>query len=204
MSLGREGAVRQEAQRIGEVVEASTGEFVAQCYRLYEAPVLGSLVRTGGEGPVFGVVYSIETQSIDPGRRPIARGEDEETEEGVYQSNPQLSQLLRTDVHALVVGHQEGSSICHNLPPSPPRIHAFVYQCSREEVAGFTASLGFLSILLDARVASQDQVLAACLRGASDAHVEPREFLLAAGKELALLLGGQLQRLNTILRRLAV
>ncbi len=204
MSLDQEGAIRQEGQRIGEVVEASTGEVVGQCYRLYEAPVLGALVRTGGETPAFGVVYNIVTQSVDPGRRPIARGEEEDTEEGVYLSNPQLSRLLRTDFQILVVGHQDGPHIYHHLPPVPPRIHSFVYQCSPQEVADFTASLEFLSLVLDARVPAQEQVLAACLRQASEAREEPREFLLAAGKELALLLGGQVQRLNAILRRLAV
>lgn len=197
-------ALQEEGLRTGEVVEASTGEFVAQCYRLYQAPVLGALVRTGGETPVYGVVYNIVTQSVDPGRRPIARGEEEDTEENVYLSNPQLSSLLRTDFETLVVGYQGNQQISQHLPPSPPKIHSFVYSCSPGEVAAFTASLDFLALVVDSVVPARDQVLTACLRLASEAHPEPRKFLLTAGKELALLFGGQLHRLNSILRRLAV
>jgi len=33
------------ADRTGEIIEASTTEFVAQCYELYQSPPLGSLVK---------------------------------------------------------------------------------------------------------------------------------------------------------------
>ena len=33
-----------EPQRVGEVIQASTTDFVAQCYELYQIPPLGSLV----------------------------------------------------------------------------------------------------------------------------------------------------------------
>ena len=53
--------------RIGEIVEASTTEFTAQCYRLYDAPTIGSLVLCSEQTPVYGVVCEATTQSIDPG-----------------------------------------------------------------------------------------------------------------------------------------
>ena len=37
------------SDRVGEVIEASTTEFVAQCYELYQSPPLGSLVKTGDQ-----------------------------------------------------------------------------------------------------------------------------------------------------------
>ena len=90
--------------RLGEVVEASTTQIVAQCYELYTSPPLGSLVRcgtsdtTGEDGDaVYGIVYEVSTHSIDPGRRPIARGRDEDDEDAVYEANPQLSRLLSTE-----------------------------------------------------------------------------------------------------------
>ena len=58
------------SSRVGEVVEASTTEFATQCYELYEAPPLGSLVRCGEEPSVLGVVADIATRSMDPSRRP--------------------------------------------------------------------------------------------------------------------------------------
>jgi hypothetical protein len=35
-----------EEQRVGEIIEACTTDFTAQCYELYKSPPLGSLVKT--------------------------------------------------------------------------------------------------------------------------------------------------------------
>jgi hypothetical protein len=190
-------------ERIGEVIEARTVGFLAECYELHTAPPLGSLVRTSdGEVDIFGVVCSATTEGIDPGRRPVARGQGESNEEDVYRQNPQLSKLLRTSFDSLVIGHSQDDTIRHYLPPRPPRVHGFVYQCEESEVRRFTGTLGFLTALLDARSPSGDEVVAACLRQASGAHDDQRGFLVSAGKELAVLLSGDLYRLNAILRRI--
>jgi len=190
--------------KIGEIIEASTGEFVAQCYELHQPPPFGSLVKTReGEIEIYGVVSGAATTSIEPGRRPIARGRDEAEEEDIYRSSPQLAKLLRTDFNALVVGHREGERLHHYLPPRPARVHSFVYLCDPEEVARFSDSFDFLSILVNARgQGSVDELIAACLRHAAQAHQNPRTFLVKAGKELAVLIGGETSRLNTILRRI--
>ena len=191
-----------EAGRVGEVVEASTSEFTSQCHRLYEAPPLGSLVRTGTNGPIYGIVGEVSTKSVYPGRHPMAIGEGEETEEAVYVRNPQLSRLLSTEFRSLVVGYRDDGQLRRYLAPLPPRIHGFVYTCGSEEVKEFTESLDFLPILLAAPLGSQDDVIASFLRQASASYPDPETFLVGAGKELATLLGGQLQRVNSLLRRL--
>ena len=189
--------------RVGEVVEASTTEFVAQCYELHQAPPFGSLVRSSGQDvEVFGVLYDATTASIDPGRRPIARGREEESEEAIYRNNPQLNQLLRTDFRALVVGHRDSTRLRQYLPPGPAKVHAFVYLCSAEEVREFTASLDFLSLIASSRLPVGDELLAACIRNSSAAHADPSAFLLRGGKRLAAFLGNDLQRLTTILTRI--
>ena len=188
--------------RIGEIVEASTTEFVAQCYELHQPPPFGSLVRTtDGEVDIYGVVSSAATTSIEPGRRPIARGSLEATEADVYRSSPQLAKLLRTDFTALVLGYRDNDAPRHCLPPRPARIHSFAFICDGEEVARFTRSLDFLSILVDAP-APVGELVAATLRHAAAAHEDRRAFLVRAGKELATLLGAETQRLNALLRRL--
>ena len=190
------------ADRIGEVIEASTGEFMAQCYELHQPPPFGSLVMTReGEVEIYGVVSGASTTSIEPGRRPIARGSEEADEEGIYRSSPQLAKLLRTDFSALIVGHRENERLHHYLPPRPARIHSFVYLCDPDEVALFSQSLDFISILVNAQ-GQADELIAASLRHAAAAHQAPRDFLVRAGKELAVLLGGETNRLNTILRRI--
>ncbi len=197
-------ALHEKAPRpIGEVVAASTTEFVTQCHALYEAPPLGSLVRCRGDSPIYGVVGDVTTRSIDPGRRPMALGEDEDTEEAVYQRNPQLNRLLSTEFRSVVVGHREDGRLNRYLAPLPPRIHAFVYRCDGEEMLELTGSLDFLPTLLASPIGSPDDVIAAFLRQAGQCHPEPEGFLVDAGKKLAVLLAGQLQRLNGILRRLS-
>ncbi|MFQ6090769.1 MAG: hypothetical protein ACE5LD_04955 [Candidatus Bipolaricaulia bacterium] len=189
--------------KIAEVIEASSGEFVAECYELDNAPPLGSLVRVGDDIEIYGVVHHIATESIDPGRRPIARGREESDVEEVYRKHPQLVRLLRTTFHALVLGHGRGGELRYYLPPHPARIQSFVYPCSQDELRQFTQSLDFLDVLVPASLgASGDDVLAAFLRQAAGAHDYEHAFLVKAGKALALLLGGEPSRLNAILRRL--
>ena len=189
--------------KIGEVIGASTGEFVAECYELHTPPPLGSLVRTSdGQVEIYGVVCNASTESIDPGRRPLARGREESEESNIYRQHPQLSRLLRTTFDTLVIGHGQGDALHHYLPPRPPRVHSFVYLCEGDEVRRFTQSLDFLAILLGARAGSVDEVVSACVRRAAGAHDDERAFLVRVGKELAVLLGGELNRLNAILRRI--
>lgn len=190
--------------RIGEVIGATTSEFTAECYELNCAPSLGSLVKTvDGAVDIFGVVSWGETESLDPGRRPLALGRDAASEEEIYRENPQLAHLFRTIFKALVVGHREGEGWYHYLPPRPGRVHSFVHLCEPEEVCQFTRSFDFLSILVNARGAvSTDELMAACLRSAAQAREDKHDFLVGAGKELAILLGGELNRLNTVLKRI--
>ncbi len=193
-----------EAQRVGEVVAASTADFTVQCYELYQIPPLGSLVKTKSLSvELYGIVSNATTTSLDPGRHPIARGKDEPTEEAIYQSNPQLVKLLKSEFSALVVGHRQGDSLYHYLPPKPARIHSFVYLCSPDEVREFSQSFDFLSILLNAHPpVSVEELTSASLRQMSQVYEDPRAFLVAAGKELAILLGSDFNRLKAILERI--
>ena len=189
--------------KIGEVIEASTVGFTTQCYRLYESPKLGSLIQTQGELQIFGIVIDVSTNSIDPGRRPIAIGETENTEEDVYNNNPQLTQLLRTEVRTLAVGSKIDNNIHYGLPSSPPKIHSFVYNCSPKQISEFTSHMDFLSLLLNNNLLSIDEVTIAFLKYASEVNDSPRDFLVSSGKELASLLSGQIQRLDNMLKRLS-
>jgi hypothetical protein len=192
------------ADRVGEIIEASTTVFTAQCYELYELPPLGSLVKTrDGELDIYGIVSHATTGSLEPGRRPIARGKDEDSEEAIYQSSPQLTKLLRSEFSALVVGHRKGENINQYLPPGPARLHGFVYQCAADEVRNFGRSLAFLNMLVSAHLPVLiDEIIPAALRLMSQPQADPHAFLVAAGKELAVMLGGQYNQLKAILGRL--
>lgn len=192
------------AGRVGEVIEASTTDFVAQCYELYQSPALGSLVKTT-DLPVelYGIVYHATTASLEPGRRPIARGKDETSEEEIYRSSPQLLKLLRTEFSALIVGYRENEKLYRYLPPKPARIHSFVYLCSPDEVKEFGQSFDFLNLLINTHLpVPVEELIAASLRQMSKVYEDPHAFLVAAGKELAILLGGEFNRLKAILGRM--
>jgi hypothetical protein len=193
-----------ENHRVGEVIEASTTDFLAQCYELYELPPLGSLVKAREQDiEQFGVVYRATTTSFEPGRRPVARGKYEASEEALYQANPQLLKLLRSEFGVLVVGHQESDRLHHYLPPRPARLHSFVYLCSPEEIREFSQSFGFLSILVNTRLPMvSGEVIAASLRQMSRVYEDPHRFLVSAGKELAVLLSSDFSQLKAILGRL--
>ena len=190
--------------KIAEVIESSSSEYLAQCYDLNQAPPLGAMVKTKQDmDEVYGVVYSTETHSIDMGRRAIARGRDLQTSEEIFQSNPQLTKLFVTDFQVLVIGYRQGDNYYQYLPPKPAPIHNFLYTCQPEEVKAFTGSLDFLIIIANARISiSVDEVIAACLRHAGRCYPDSDPFLVKAGKELAWLLGNDVNRLNSILKRL--
>ena len=190
--------------RVGEVTEASTADFVAQCYELYRLPPLGSLVKVQDEQvTLYGVVYHATTGSLEPGRRPIARGKDVASEEEVYRSSPQLLKLLKSEFSVLVVGHRGDDKLYQYLPPRPARIHGFVYRCGLEEMREFGQSFAFLNILVNTQLpVSADEIIAAVLRQMSATQEDSHAFLVAAGKELAVLLSGQFNHLKAILGRL--
>ena len=206
------------SQRIGEVVESASHSFTAQCYELHRSPPLGAFVRTrslgppsdpgtgNGSGSTYAVVYSVSTQALDPGRPVIARGANEDSEDNIYRSNPQLPRLLCTRFQTLIVAHSDGAVLKQYLPPLPPRIHAFVYCCTPDETAPFARSLDYLSLLVHSTPLGQgitDEVVAAVIRHSSEHMEDRRSLLVQAGKALAVQMAGDLPRLNSILRRIS-
>jgi hypothetical protein len=190
--------------KIAEITESTTTGFVAECYELYCLPPFGSLVKTD-DPPVgiYGIVCQAGTASIEPGRRPIARGKDEASEAEIYTANPQLLKLLRSEFRVLVLGYESDGKVFQYLPSKPARIHAFVYSCSPEEVKKFGRSFDFLNMLLVPNLpVPPEELVAAVLREMSRVQDDPRAFLVAAGKALAPLLSGEYSRLKSILARI--
>src|SRR5262245_41913786 len=129
-------------QHIGEVVESATGHFVFQTYDVDGAPPFGALVSTAGSPPdsegsvlLFGVVYDARTTGVDPSRRPIALGRGEPDPDTVFRNHPQLAQLFRTDVTALIIGYDASHGLHHAVPARPARIHGFVHTCTNDQTA---------------------------------------------------------------------
>ena len=198
--------------RLAEVIEAGSSVFRAQCYRLYQAPALGSLVAAGSPS-IYGVVCRVSTEPLDPSRPVLARGESAQTEEQVYQDNPQIARLLTSRFEALIVGHQLETGISHHLPPLPPRVHSFVKECSPDEIAAFSSGLDFIHLLVNAGPAASEEVIRACLNHliqahsvkshSGEAHSGTPDFRVQVGKALAKELAEDVPQLTAILRGLA-
>jgi hypothetical protein len=194
----------QEPGLSGEVVEASTSEFLAQALELDGAPPFGAFVEVAGDDAlsVYGVVAHVQTAGIDPGSRAIMRGHGDVRDERIYQENPDLPLVLRTTFRALVVGFSDGERLHQFLPPRPPRLHYSVFTCPPRTVKRFTSEgLDYLQALLTAPEVPVDELLAANLRYTANTTREGQAFLERAGRELAQLLRADYARLTGILRR---
>jgi hypothetical protein len=194
----------EKKQRVGEVIRSATSGFTAQCYELARFPYLGGLVKTeNSDTQIYGIVFNATTGGIDPGRKPLARGKDEVSEESLYQANPQIAKLLKSEFEALVIGYKTDDKVFHYLPPQPAPIHSFVYLCSAQEVIEFSRSFQFLNTILNSSVTlPQEELIAAALRLMSREQEDKHAFLVAAGKHLATVLSGDFNRLRTILERI--
>ena len=191
---------RQDS-RIGEVIGADSSTLTVQCYELYQAPPLGALVQAG-EPRVIGVVQSVRTEPIDPGRPVLARGQNAGSVEQVYRDNPQIERLLTTRFDALIVGHETEAGFSQLLPPSPPRIHSFVCAWPPGDTRKFTQDLDFLRFLVNSGGPLADEVVVACLREAARYYDDREEFIVRAGRALATELAGDSARLTSLVRRI--
>ena len=127
--------------RIGEVVEASSTGFSAECYTLYGAPPLGALVRVGEPCRVWRCVQRVDRRALDPGRRVAARGAGEPDEASVYRNNPQIARLLATHMEALVMGHDRAGghrAAAARRAAAHPRLCVLLRRCRRAGLHGAT------------------------------------------------------------------
>lgn len=191
---------------LGEVIESSTRQFVAEVYDEADPPAFGQWVRVDGDGEtgIFGLVSHVETGSYDSNREAVALGLSAEERE---EEMPMVQELLRTTVRVQVLARRTSSGeIRQTLPPHPPDIHDFVFPCDDSHVRALDAPYDFLRTLIenpdpDVPV---DDLLVAILRRIYVAHGEEhggRDALVSAGRALSRLLDDDHERLQSILRR---
>ena len=187
--------------RLGEIIESNTNEFITQCYELYNAPALGTIVKAGQSNPVFGIVFYSQTLGLDPTRRPLPRGKNLDNEAEVYRQNPQLNQLLTTEFKSIIVGHSYQGDIKLFLSPTPPKIHSFVTECTVEDILIFSHNIEFLEPIIYSNQPQADDIVVAFIKNAYDA-VDDNRFIKESSRKLASILKHDTRRLNSILRKL--
>ncbi len=210
-------------QPIAEVVSSSVTNIVAQTLasdqiealeskkksrnepaanQIWEGARFGSFVRISCESAdleCFAVVHDVVTGPIDGVHRPSAFGLNREQ---LLLEQPQIFALLRTDLHATIVGYKKGRSAFQHLPPRPPEVHDFVYEANEEDIEAITRDFEFLRLLAAVKNVPADELLAAAVREAYLRSGEEKAFLLKAGQAFAQMFRSDYERLVSVLRKI--
>lgn len=199
----------QKSNPIAEVISSSITGVVAQCLMSADKdgmpetskPRFGSFlkIRTAGNIDVLSVVHNVITGSPDAMHQPWALGLSREQ---LREEQPHIFSLLRTEVHAVVVGYIDRGEVFQHLPPIPPEVHDFVYPASDEEIRKVTQGFDFLRLVATVTTVPQDELAAASIREAYKANGEEYSFLVEAGQALSHIFKNDFDRLVTILRKI--
>lgn len=192
--------------RIGEVIEANTGGFVAEAQLLHTPPALGSVTIIRDSGiDILAIVSSAETTPRDAGRRPTARGADYQSEEEFYERHPEISRLIRTVFSAVIVAHRSDGRLYPYLPPRPPRLHAFVYPGNVNDIDELAKDPLTLQNIAAARMDTTNDFLPAAIRTLASVQGSTRaqeDYLRATGRRLVHFMRDDMHTLQTVLAKI--
>lgn len=189
---------------IGRMLRSSTVGFTFGCsVPEPEAPTFGTFVKAPaqrGRTEVIGLIYDIVIEDDPFVRQMIAAPDLPEA----YIEDQRQNRQVPVEVSVLAVGYQNGDGLTYALPPQPPITLDHIHLCADEEVRAFTDRFDYFRLVLNARDAPADELLAASLRRAAAARPpqDRADFLFRAGKELARLLAMDVVRLENLLRRI--
>lgn len=194
---------------IAEVISSTITSLTAEVFTLDDSkpdlapkPRFGSFLKVDSRENglnIFAIVYNVTTGPQDNVHKPTALGM---TREELKLEQPHIFALLKTEVHAAVVGHSVADRVFQHLPPQPPEVHDFVYHASRDEVNALTANFEFLRLLLYVSEVPADELIAATIREAHIATGSDDQFLVDAGKALSNVLRSDYDRLLSILTKI--
>ena len=201
---------------IGEVIETSTTQYLAQCLEPEDLkfpvmPPFGSWIKAFDEesgNKIYAVVTYVTTSPIDSVHRARALGLSLEE---LREQQPQIFAMLKTEFKAAIVGFETPNNLNGNanlgqiyqyLPPRPPQIHQSVYKCDTEEVVHFTQKLDFLRTLLSAKDIPVESLVAASVRDVYHQRQANRDWLVNVGRTLSTLLKDDYDRLRYILSQI--
>lgn len=185
---------------IGRVLRASTTGFDCgtRSSRLDERHHFGAFVKVpitdDRSAQAIGLIYAIRIED-DPLARELVMASAIDNSALIDQRE---NRMVPIEIGVVNVGHIHGSGLYHSLPPRPPLSLSEVHLCSADEVYAFTQRVDFMRLVINAREVPADELLAAAVRYAADAYADDREryeFLVRAGKTMAVLLAHDLKRL---------
>lgn len=178
-------------------------------------PRFGSFVRVDSpenDISIFAIVFNVITNPPDSVHKPSALGL---TRDQLRVEQPHIFALLKTEVHAQIVGYLDWSdkAIYQHLPPQPPEVHDFVYSASQEEVLKLSSEFEFLRLLNGVTSVPADELMAACVREAARARAKTYDsaaeaeqastaYLIEAGRAISQLFRSDYERMLSIVRKI--
>ncbi|CAN5339546.1 HAS-barrel domain-containing protein [soil metagenome] len=172
-------------------------------------PRFGSFVRVDSpenDISIFAIVFNVITNPPDSVHKPSALGL---TRDQLRVEQPHIFALLKTEVHAQIVGYLDWAdkAIYQHLPPQPPEVHDFVYSASKEEVLKLSSEFEFLRLLNGVTSVPADELMAACVREAARARTESDSeqstaYLIEAGRAISQLFRSDYERMLSIVRKI--
>jgi hypothetical protein len=124
------------------------------------------------------------------------------TRDRLRVEQPHIFSLLKTEIHAAIIGFEKAGSFRHYLPPHAADVHDFVYNSTADEIEELTTGFEFLRLLMHINSVPTDELLAAAIREAQTAVDGTEQFLVRAGQALAQLLHNDYDRLLSLLKRI--
>lgn len=193
--------MKQDA--FAEVIESSLQGFLAQSWEWDAFPGFGSLVMVESKkSTLFGIVYQIQTGSMDPTRYPFPY---KKTQEELLAEQPQIFQLLKTTFSCLWVGYREKGKIYHGVPHQPATIHSFVTSATADVAKEFFYSDRYLSLLFAQSsliTLGVDELVIALLRQQQSLGILSTKKIGASMALYSLLTGNDYRRMKVLLQRI--
>lgn len=185
-----------------EIIQSSLQSFLGQCWQWNQTPAFGSLVAIESKNrTVFGLVYQIETGSMDPGRYPFPY---QKTHEELLAEQPQIFEFLKTTFSCISLGYEQKGRVYYLMPPEPPLIHSFIASATPEQSRLFFSQNRYLNLLFGAGnlVPNLDELLLALLKAQSDHNSTKNDRLNDFLQTYSLLTGNDYRRLKLFLQRI--
>lgn len=184
-----------------EIIESSITNWLAQSWSWDTFPSFGSfLAIESSKRTIFGIVYQIQTGSMDPVRYPFPY---KKTEEELLKEQPQIFEFLKTTFSCITIGYQEKGTINYLIAPEPPKIHAFVYHPNLETHKIFFSNMRYLHLLFmhSATIFNLDELILAILKSHAQYALLTPEKILLFMETYSLLIGNDYRRIKLFLQR---
>jgi hypothetical protein len=190
-----------ENKPFAEIIESSLHSWLAQSWRWNQFPTFGSLVNVKTKKrEVIGIVYQVQTGSMDPIRYPFAY---QKTEEELLREQPQIFEFLKTTFSCLTLGYKQTGKIYYQIAPEPPQIHTFVTELELENYREFLNNSAYLQVLFNFShlIGNVDELLLALLTTAQTKGCLTNTNFQEFTSSYSMLAGNEYRRLKLFLQR---